>query len=140
MARTSTDADERFKQRRDIQREVASELGVDHVTIKTAEEHRRATRSVRDIKERTLDLEDVDIQPIGVLLAQVADFKVTRGVTAQLNLVTNAIDFGPLLLDASIVSSGELLVCALYRIPRAHGLDMSDEVGGDRLNAETTDA
>lgn len=126
MPRLQTGATERRHQKDQLKREVASELGVDNVTITVAEEYRRRTHSVTDIVERELDLTDVELKPIGVVLAQVTDFKIIRGVTAVLNLATNAREFGPTILNASMLSHGDLLVCALYSIPRKLGLDPED--------------
>lgn len=126
MPRLQTGAAERAMQRERLQREVASELGADSITVAEAERYRRETRSVTDIVERELDLSDVDLKPIGVVLAQVTDFKIIRGVTAVLNLATNAREFGPTILNASMLSHGDLLVCALYSIPRKLGLDGED--------------
>jgi len=74
------------------------------------------------IKDRTIDLTDVEVEYVGTLLAQVEDFRIVRGVTAALTLTTST-DFRHLLVDASLMSRADMLVCDLYRVPRCHGLD-----------------
>lgn len=129
MARVRTDAVERKKQRDAMVSEVAGELGVDHMTVSAAQTYRAKTRSVIDITQRELTLDDVDLQPIGVVLARVGDYKIIGGINAQLALTTNAHEFGDIVHDAARVSHAELLVCALFRIPRrVPGAD--DDEGG----------
>lgn len=134
MARVRTDAAERTKQNKRLQTEVATELGQDTVTLKKAVEHRRKVKGVADIISRPIPLDDDTAIPIGVVLGAVADFRTVGGKTAHLSVTTNAIEFGHVLLDASMISHSELLVVALYKIDRKLGLDDDDdEVGGDSL-------
>lgn len=122
MARTSTDATERTAQNHRLVAEVATELGTNAVTVRAAQEHRRKTRGVSDIVARQLDLTDEDVKPIGVVLGTVGEYRARTG-TAHLTITTNNKEFKTVLNDASDLSGSELLVMALYYIPRNLGLE-----------------
>lgn len=128
MARTSTDATERTAQNHRLVAEVSTELGIDAVTVRAAQEHRRKTRGVSDIVARQLDLNDANVKPIGVVLGTVGEYRARTG-TGHLTVTTNSREFKEVLLDASELSGSELLVMALYYIPRNLGLD--DKEGDD---------
>lgn len=124
MPRVRTDAAERTMQNKRLQAEVATELGQDSITIEKAVAHRRKTKGVKDIVARPIPMDDDEVVPIGVVLGSVTDFRtVAGGRTAHLAITTNAVEFGHLLLDASVISHSELLVIAMYKIDRKLGLD-----------------
>lgn len=137
MPRVRTDAAERTMQNKRLQAEVATELGQDSITIEKAVAHRRKTKGVKDIVARPIPMDDDEVVPIGVVLGSVTDFRtVAGGRTAHLAITTNAVEFGHLLLDASVISHSELLVIAMYKIDRKLGLPDDEEVGGDSLGED----
>jgi hypothetical protein len=123
MPRTRTDAAERTAQNNKLQAEMAGVLGANSITLQAAKKVRDKVRSVVDITPRELDLSDAEVLPVGLILARVTDYKITNGVNASLSLVTNAYEFGDVLHDAARLSHSDLLVAALFRIPRRLGLD-----------------
>lgn len=129
MARLRTDAAERTAQNHLLRDRVASELGRDQVTIREAERYARRVKGVVDITRDRVprDFSEKNLEPAGVILGHVSDFKVVRGVTAQLSLLTNAREFGDVLMDASLTSASELLVVAMFRVPRVWSDEADDE-------------
>lgn len=126
MARTQTNTDERVSQNRRLVEEVAIETG-EVMTIKRAAEHRRKTKAVGPIPARDIDFADDEVKPIGVVLAAVDEYKVLKGGSASLRLITDAREFGETLHDAARISQGEVVVAALYYVPRNFGLDDWDD-------------
>lgn len=120
------DAPTRTKQNKRLQKEVASDLGVDAVTVKQAAAHRRKVKGVLDIVQRPIPLDDENLEPIGVVLGALDGFRTVSGKTAYVQVTTNALEFGHTILDAANVSHSELLVIALYKIPRNLGLPEED--------------
>lgn len=132
MPRQQTSAQERTEQNDQLREQVAAELGKDHVTIEVAQQYRRNERAVINrLVARELDLSDANVKPIGVVLAAVQDFKILRGTTASLSLVTNAHEFGAVIHDAALISPRGLLVVALFEIPRDLGLEDEDDAGAE---------
>lgn len=117
MPRQQTAAEERTRQNHRLQDDVSRELGVP-VSLARARAHRRAQRDGSTIVAREVDFEDTELVPIGVVLARVDNYKVTKGATATLSLVTNAREFGAILHEAGLVSVSDQLAIALYSIPR----------------------
>ena len=126
MPRLRTDAAERVAQMHLARDRAASELGTDNLTIKAAADYTRRVKRTDDITADMIprDLSDERLEPAGVVLGHVSDFKVIRGTTAELKLLTDAREFGATLLNASTTSASELLVVAMFRIPR--NLDLSE--------------
>lgn len=134
MPRLRTDAAERAAQTDLLVDRVASELGSDKVTIKQAAAYTKRVKGVRDITVNRIPqfLDDPRLEPAGVILGHVTDFKTVRGTTAQLSLITNAQEFGGTLLNAATTSASELLVVAMFRIPRGKSLtEDTDDVDSD---------
>lgn len=132
MPRQQTSAVERTEQNNQLTEQVAAELGKDSVTVRYAQQHRRQEKAIISrIKPRELDLGDAKVVPIGVVLASVQDYKILRGTTAALSLVTNAREFGDVIHDAARISPSGLLVAALFEIPRDLGLEDEDEWGDE---------
>lgn len=127
MPRAKTDAAERKLQRHRVRDEVSAELGED-VSIARAVEYRRSQKKENAlIPARDVDFSDVDVQPVGVVLGRVDDYRVLRGGAASLRINTSANEFGEVLHDAARVANGNLLAVAIYVIPRDLGLDEEDE-------------
>ncbi len=81
------------------------------------------------IPQRVIDLDGVEVVPIGQVLAGVQDFKILRSSIAVLSLTTSP-EFMHTLADAAVISRGSVLVADLYEIPRTlvfAGLDDEDE-------------
>lgn len=127
MPRTQTAADERTEQNRRLQRESAAAVGADYLTLEAAKKVRRDRTSVVGIVQREILLDDEELQPIGVVLAKVMDYKVTASNHASLSLITNAVEFGDTIHDAARISNSEQLVVCLFRIPRPDIEDDDDE-------------
>lgn len=131
MPRQQTAAAERSRQNDVLRTETATELGVDSVTVRQAQTYRRKIKGVDDITSSPIPLDDENLIPVGVVKGTVQDFKTVRGATAHLSLMTNAREFGDVLLDASITSVSEVLVIAMYRIPRDIESILDDVFGED---------
>lgn len=156
MARARTTASERSAYNDRIRTEVEQIVG-HPVTVRQATEYRQYKAGKRDEPEwvgeepagemrgsprggRTAHLipqrditelaERDDLEPIGTLLAQIEDFKVLRGGVASLSLTTS-VEFAHLLVDASVLSAHELLVAALYKVPRKAVEDPDESDDGD---------
>lgn len=126
MPRTQTNTEERVAQNRRLVEEVAIETG-EVMTIKRAAEHRRKNKTGGAIPARDIDFGDDTVAPIGVVLAAVDEYKVLKGGSASLRLITDAREFGEILHDAARISQGEIVVAALYYIPRDYGLDLDPQ-------------
>lgn len=150
--RLRTDAAERTAQNHRLVEAVSEELGRP-VTVREAQAHRRAQRAglpsgdIADLPKRSnapkagggvahliedspVDLDDEEVEFIGLLKAKVEDFRMLRGTTAVLNLTTSR-EFRHLLVDAATVSRADLLVVVMYRIPRDLGLEDDEREDDD---------
>lgn len=128
MPRLRTPTYERKMQKQRLIEEVSDELGED-VTLARAVAHRKARNAEHSsmIPAREIDFSADEVQPIGVVLGRVDDYKVVRGATSALRITTSAREFGEILHDAARVSQSEVLAIAIYAIPRDLGLDLEDD-------------
>lgn len=126
MPRTQTGADERRRQTHRLVEEVAIETG-EIMTIAKAAAHRREQKRTSLIPARDIDFGDDEVQPVGVILASVDEYKVLKGGAASLRLITDSREFGDVLHDAARISVSDVLVAAIYHIPRNYNLDDGDD-------------
>lgn len=130
MARKQTAAAERTEQNHRLVDEVEAETGVP-MTVRRAQDHRRNQANGSNIQAREIDFADTELVPIGVVLAKVDSYRITKATTATLGLVTNAREFGSILHEAGLLSSSDLLAVALYAVPRNLGLDDDEDAGSE---------
>lgn len=126
MPRQQTGTEERVQQNRRLREEVEVELGTP-VSIARAAAHRRSQRDTSLLVARDIDFEDESLEPVGVVLAKVDEYKVIRGGAATLRLLTNAREFGGVLHDAARMSQSDVLAVAIYAVPREVDFEDGDD-------------